>query len=490
MKALRDLSYRVKIPLAITAVIVMTEVVVTFALLSRAGADARTDLEASARNLIAILGRSLRDPLVRDDLWQAFEVIRTPLVARTAENPLQSIVVLDATGAVFVSSDPRTVPVTTESERLMPPLSILAGAVEAATPFRFLFDRTHGHVAAVGSVLADDEAVIGHVMLTFDADRYDDRVTSTLTDLGLISMLGLLVLIPLGWYWGKAMAEPLVRLAATLARVGTDPPADLVAALPRTGRDEIGALADSAAVMLRGLQRQHEMEREMLTAERLAAVGRVSAAIAHEINNPLGGMLNAVDTLRTHGMPDALTHRTLGLLQRGLQQIRSTVAALLVEARLDSPMLGPDDWDDLKTLIDPHAGELAIKVRWQIAAEMCAEDACIAVPAHLVRQLMLNLLLNACKAAGAGGTVLFDARLDSGALRVEVGNSGVQIPRQAMDRLFEPFVVATERDRGRGFGIGLWVCYQITHELGGAIDVSSEPGWTRFVICLPVPPSP
>ena len=79
---LRSLSYRIKIPLAITTVILLTEVVVTAALLWIAFSDARFDLEASARNLTSVLSRSLRDPLVRDDLWQAYEVIQTPLAAR------------------------------------------------------------------------------------------------------------------------------------------------------------------------------------------------------------------------------------------------------------------------------------------------------------------------------------------------------------------------------------------------------------------------
>ena len=72
------------------------------------------------------------------------------------------------------------------------------------------------------------------------------------------------------------------------------------------------------------------------------------------MNNPLGGMLNSVDTLAKHGKPDFLTRRTLGLLQRGLQQIGSTVSALLVEARLDSPAMGVSDWQYPKTLVQPQ----------------------------------------------------------------------------------------------------------------------------------------
>ena len=86
---LSDLDWRLKIPLALTAVIVLTELVVAAALVTRTLRDARAVLEASSRNLVTVLGRSLREPMVRDHLWQAFEVVSTPIAARTPDNPLK-----------------------------------------------------------------------------------------------------------------------------------------------------------------------------------------------------------------------------------------------------------------------------------------------------------------------------------------------------------------------------------------------------------------
>ena len=73
----------------------------------------------------------------------------------------------------------------------------------------------------------------------------------------------------------------------------------------------------------------------MIRSERLAAVGSLTTAIAHEIKNPIAGMLTAIDTASKHGRPDAFMQKTLGLLERGLNQIRKTVSALLVEGRVD-----------------------------------------------------------------------------------------------------------------------------------------------------------
>ena len=474
---LRSLSYRIKIPLAITTVILLTEVVVTAALLWIAFSDARFDLEASAKNLTSVLSRSLRDPLVRDDLWQAYEVIQTPLAARERDNALQSIVVIDRRGQVFVASDPDRFPVATPAHDLS--VLLPSGALDS---FKFSFPTDASEaVVAAAPILAEDGANLGTVILELDAGRFYDRLHATLWKLGLITLPGLLLLVSLGWWWGKRMAAPLSRLTSAVERVGRENPGLIAESLPPAGQDEIGELSSRFRLMLVDLARKEELEREMVKSERLAAVGRVSAAIAHEINNPLGGMLNSVDTLATHGKPDFLTRRTLGLLQRGLQQIGSTVSALLVEARLDSPAMGVSDWQDLKTLVQPQLEMKGLSLVWQVqTADL------IPLPAHQVRQLVLNLLLNAVKASADGGTVALSVSETARSLEVEVTNTGEPVPDDLLEHLFEPFSSTTERDGKRSHGIGLWVCYQIVSRLGGTIVAESRNGVTRFAATLPV----
>jgi signal transduction histidine kinase len=489
MKPLRDLSYRVKLPLAFSALIVLTELIVTAALLTRAFGDARGDLEASARSLTAVLSRSLRDPLVRDDLWQAFEVVRTPVAVRGPENPLQAIVVLDRRGRIFVSSDPERFPVAADSAQLgADERAITELGRSRADDFHFVFDSggRDGQVAAAAPIVSDDGERLGQVLLAYDAERYYARVRATLAQIVLISIPGLLALIPLGWFWGRRIAEPLGQLSGVLSRVGSEPSNAIRRALPEGGADEIGAVSAAAGLMLDGLARKEELEREVVRTERLAAVGRVAAAIAHEINNPLGGMLNALDTLGRHGRPDSFTQKTLGLLARGLQQIRATVAALLVEARFDSPALTVQDWSDLRTLIEPQLSARRLRLRWDVQQS----EASCPLPAHQVRQLVLNLLLNAVKAADDGGEVSLQVASAADALTIEVSNSGPGLPAAVRDHLFEPFVAAPDDGGGRSHGLGLWVCYQIVRQLRGTIEVRSEAPWTRFQVRLPLADSP
>ena len=484
------MSWRLKVPLAITAVILLTEVVVTTLLVTRALSDARRDLEASAESLSTLLARSLRDPLLRDDLWQAFEVVSAPLAARRSDSPLQGVVVLDASSQVFVSSEPRRLPLLASASALPEPLAGIA--IKAMGDSRFHFALGQGpagpELAAAGPILADDGSRLGTVVLDFDGAIYAERLRSAVIDVALVSVPGLLLLVPLGWYAGKRLAEPLAQMTHALARVSDESPEQVLKLLPPESGDEIGQLSTQARQMLDGLARKAALEREVMASDRLAAVGRVSAAIAHEINNPLGGMLNAIDTATRHGQPDAVSRQTFGLLQRGLQQIRATVGALLVEARLDSPRLIGQDWDDLLLLIQPDAAARGLQLQWQIEAWAEIEAP---LPAHEVRQLALNLLLNATAAAKSPeqgqAAVEFTVARAPGLLAIVVGNTGPALPPERLSRMFEPFVAAGTGEGLHRHGLGLWVCWQIVQRLEGSIDVASDGEWTRVSVSLPVP---
>lgn len=489
--SLRDVSWRLKVPLAITAVILLTEVVVTTLLVTRALSDARTDLEASAQSLTKLLARSLRDPLLRDDLWQAFEVVSAPLAARSSDSPLRGVIVLDAARLVFVSSDPRHIPVMTSAQALPEPLAPIAATAAAGAAFYFALGRGAAgpELAAAGPIVAEDGRRLGTVVLDYDGAVYAERVRSAVLDVALLSVPGLLLLVPLGWYAGKRLAQPLAQMAQAIARVGQESPEQVKRLLPPEAGDEVGQLSAQARRMLDGLARKAALEREVMASDRLAAVGRVSAAIAHEINNPLGGMLNAIDTATRHGNPDALSRKTFGLLERGLQQIRATVAALLVEARRDSPRLCGQDWDDLLLLIQPDAGTRGLQVLWQVEASASVDAP---LPGHEVRQLALNLLLNAVAAAqastpGERAAVEFTVARMPGLLAIVVGNTGPALAPERLARMFEPFVASGLEEGSHRRGLGLWVCWQIVQRLHGSIDVASDGEWTRVSVSLPVP---
>lgn len=478
-----NLSYRLKVPLALTAVIVLTEVALTATLLPWAFSDAKRDLRASANSLAKTLSLTVRGPLVKDELWRAYEIVQAPVATKDASSPLKDIVVLDARKQIYTSSQPRQYRVLAPASTLPAELRLALAAVQGGRE-RFYFNFPSyfatSNAAAAVPVRADDDSVVGYVLLSYEAHRLYDRVAAVLLKIVAVTVPGLLILLPLGWAWGNRIVKPLTSLAALMRKVGNEPPGELERQVEPRGSDEATQLARQFKKMLRQLDEKERLERQVLVAERLAAVGRVSAGIAHEINNPLGGMLNAVDTLSRHGNLDSFAHKTLGLLRRGLAQIRSTVGALLLEARLDSPALQPVDCQDLHTLIGPQLAEKSVKLEWDWSLRRA-----LPLPAHMVRQLILNLLLNAAKAVDVGGRVSVQGATVDGNLVVRVANSGQYIPGEELEHLFEPFSADGMSGDGKAHGLGLWVSYQIVNRLGGTISTSSEPGYTVFEVVLP-----
>jgi signal transduction histidine kinase len=225
------------------------------------------------------------------------------------------------------------------------------------------------------------------------------------------------------------------------------------------------------------LREKAALEREMVSSERLAAVGRLAAGVAHEINNPLGGMLLAIDTLRQRGVADGHTERTLALLERGLTQIQDTVSALLVEARRESHSLTVQDIEDTRTLVATQAGERGVRIEWDNGLKEP-----LALPSTLVRQVAINLLLNGVQSAPRGGRVTAAFRREPQELSITVTNDGEAMDGETLDHLFEPYYTRREG----GTGLGLWVTYQIVRQLGGEIRAGSSEDDTRFLVTLPL----
>jgi signal transduction histidine kinase len=232
--------------------------------------------------------------------------------------------------------------------------------------------------------------------------------------------------------------------------------------------------------MLQELEEKKSMQKQMLASERLAAIGRLTAGISHEINNPLGGMLNAISTYKKHGSGDAMTMKTLSLLERGLLQIRETVGALLVEARLESHALTRQDFEDARTLVTPEAQGKSAQLLW--SNEIVDP---LPLPSTQVRQILLNLLLNAVTAVEHKGRLECSIARVNGSLRMAIANDGRQISRERLDHLYEPFAAQNDEAAG-GSGLGLWVTYQLVQQLNGSIVADSQPAGTTFTVELPI----
>jgi signal transduction histidine kinase len=480
MFRLRDLSFRYKIPLRGSLLVVVTALFVTASLMFREYDELKSDLIASSASMARLLAKTLVTPLVHDDVWRAFEIINTPFhtAARGAEpQTAEMVTVLDALRRIYVSTQPARYPMLSDPVRANRDFGDLEHAITHYREFEpASVEIANSDKLYVVTPIVSDGVLLGTLVMGYSKSAFLPRFYGIAKRAAVITLLVIAVLLPASWYWAQRFARPLVDLAQSMGQVSARIPDDHEIRVEHS-RDELGQVGAAYKAMLKELREKESLKREIVVSERLAAVGRLSAGIAHEINNPLGGMLNAINTFKHHGSDDAITGRTLSLLERGLQQIKDTVAALLVEARVESHALSRQDIEDTHTLVVADAHAKGVRLAWE-------NDVLgtLAIGSTLVRQILINLLLNAVQAAERDGTVSCHVYRDSRELHIEVTNDGAHIPADRIGYLFEPFAAG----RAGGHGLGLWVTYQIIRQLAGDISVESEPGRTRFHVSLPL----
>jgi two-component system NtrC family sensor kinase len=476
---LSNVSYRYKIPASLSLVIIITALAVALPLISSTNNVTKQDLVDHALSLGKTVSRALQPALLHDDLWQAYEIVTTPFDQPQQQRLGQpAIVVLDTQGAVYVASDPKRFPPLQQLAGMGPLAAKLAATIARQSDAPLVLEDLDPKLTIMTvPVLSNDNTLLGTVILEYSRDIYQQRVLETVRKVAASTAITLLILVPLGWLWGKQIANPLLRLSAAIRQVTHAQPTAVAFKAP-AGKDEIAELGATFNTMVEGLQEKEALKEEVRASERLAAVGRLTAGIAHEINNPLGGMLNAISTYKRQWYPDvSFLERTMSLLERGLTQIRETVAALLVEARLESRALTRHDIEDVHTLLLPNVDGKRVRFDWK---NNLTEP--LPLPSTEVRQILLNLLLNAVDAVDANGRVSSAITPSQTELTVRVENDGASLNDHQLQHLFEPFA----ESRRKGKGLGLWMTYQLATQLRGRIDAQSQPGRTVFTVTLPI----
>lgn len=478
---LLDLSFRLKLPLLGAALIIVSALGVSSTLMVAGYGALRDDLRLNAELLGNALAPSLLRDMLHDDTWHAFETVSAPPRKTNDAAPVKAelLIVVDTDLNVFVSSHPRLAPVLVPLRSLGPEFVAVADLIAGSNPpdTRTL-DLPGSSRLYVLTPIANDRVRFGTLIIGVDKDFFLPRFYAIAGRGLLAGLLVLVLLLPVSWYWGRRLAQPLTQLTERMGEIGKRLPASIDPALYRYG-DELGRLFAVYNQMLVELRTKEEMEKQIVQSERLAALGQLAAGMAHEINNPLGGMLTAIDTLKCHGELDPQTQKTVDLIERGLTQIKETVGALLVEARLKSRNLGAHDIDDVLTLVMPqaHKKTLGIEAHNRLRGE-------VHLPATLVRQILINLLLNAIEASSPNGMVRCEIEADRERLHIRVANGGRIPSPEQIAHLFEPFFSVGEG--GAGLGLGLWVTYQIVQQLGGRVVASKEEEEMHFIVEIPL----
>lgn len=258
-------------------------------------------------------------------------------------------------------------------------------------------------------------------------------------------------------------------------------------------RDQHGAIVAIVSAMqdvgrLRELER-HRLQQVLFETEKLAATGRLAASIAHEINNPLEAVQNALYLLGTSLAKDGAERQYLSIAQRETQRMSRILRQMLGFYKPATAMADVD----VNVIIDEAESLVAKRVRQAkitMIRDLDPRLPKIRASADQVKQVLLNLFLNAVEATPQGGTLTVTTRygndldLPFDAVRIEVRDTGVGMDEEAQSRVFEAFY-STKQERGTG--LGLWVSHGIVQGHGGTMKVRSKPGrGTTFVVTLPV----
>jgi two-component system NtrC family sensor kinase len=341
-----------------------------------------------------------------------------------------------------------------------------------------------------------------------DAELADIRGRTILVVAGEVALLSALIIVLTRRFIGAPISR-LMEATAAVSNMQLDHPietrggselAELARSFDRMRERlrvtmaELGHLAQGLEAKVEERSAQLAVAREKLVqSDRLASLGQLAASVAHEINNPLAGVLNVARLMQRLLRDDGVPPERLEEFRRYLAQVASEttrasriVADLLAFSRRSRPGNGPADVNAVV-----HATLAVVRHKLDLAGVAVNLDLAPALPAvggdaSQLEQVVMNLVINGAEAMGAGGTLSIRSFpvASGGAVALEVRDGGAGIPASVLPRIFDPFF--TTKDAGAGVGLGLAVVYGIVKAHGGDIEVSSAVGaGTTFRVTLP-----
>lgn len=480
----RNWTLNTKLALTITAVVAGVSFTIGAVIVALDSQRFHDELGAKAVLLARSVAVTSPDSVLRNDAWSLFTSLKRMASGYLKENDsvshIHNAMILSPEGDVLSHLQPSMHPLglrydsNNEMEQ-----ALLEKALAVKKPAVLVGGGGEdGFLEGVVPFFSDDK-FLGVVRVQLSTEElYLKTQRSGFIVLGLTFCLVLLGSI-LGVGVSRYITKPLTEITNGL-EAATRGDFTSIKTVPVVDNAELGRLADSFNKMASEMVEKKKLEEQIAMSEKLVVLGRITAGVAHEVNNPLGGLLNCVNTLKKHASDPNILERYLPLLEKGLNRIKGIVGGLLFELKVEerTEVSDPLCLDEIKELVETEVKDRNIVLAWN---NRLTEDVRFNGPR--VQQIIHNLLKNAFEALPQGGNVYFSSHQEGDQLIFEVNDDGPGIPVNHRSHLFDPFFST----KTNGTGLGLWIVYRLVESMQGIINVESEiDRGTHFIITLPI----
>jgi signal transduction histidine kinase len=462
----------VKVPVLVAGLMVTAAVTTSQLVLWRFAADQESNLRLLTDTYLDGLSASILPALVRRNARELFDALDRARNSRYAGVEPRVAILELPNGAILASSEPRSFPVD--------------GAVPQALHERFAADDGLAVDPNTGSAWAArtlrvNGITLGRLFSELDITNSLRVRREVLFSLVLVNGCLTIAFALAGYFVLKRMLRPFGMLSRYVHQFREGRVEPISVDYRDNVASEFSQLFDQFNAMGNAVVERQRLAAQLAEQEKCAMLGRLASGMAHEVNNPLGGMLNAIDTIQVHGRDPAVLQASLDFLRRGLAGIGNVVNATLVTYKnaSETDLLTTVDLEDLRFLIQHEITARRLTLEWENGLE-----APVSIEGPAVRQIALNLLLNACAASAPGARVGMTAVCAGPELRIIVTDQGSGLPEE-LGSLLEQ-VVAGTAPWPESKGLGLWTTGQTVHRLGGTIKIEYPVVGTRVIVSLPI----
>lgn len=465
-QAFRRIPLSARVAFVAAGLMVILGLVASQLVLATLGRVQTERIRELATTHVEALSVALGPLVLRNDVWEVFDTLERA-ASTSDKGRILFTAVSNASGQVLAASDPLRAPVGSPFDEISRGAQNLD---ELSIPLTL--DNIQ-----VSAPLIYQNRMVGRITSELNVRDIVAERTRIARLLIWWNTIATVVLALVGFLTTRRMMAPVAHLAERM-RVSADEPQPISDRELLATEGEFGQLARTYNTMANAVREKAEAERRLAERERFVSLGRLSSSLAHEINNPLGGLLNATDTIQAYADNPDVVRKSAELLERGLRHLRDVARVTLEQNRIDreGSRASREDFEDLHLLIGPEIRRRAQRLVWEIEL---GEAVLARYPSAQLRQILLNLLLNACSAAGRAGEIGLRATEAENGVRFRVSNSGPGLTGAARQRLLSSDPVPP------GGGVGLRLVHDLVQDMNGSIDVRRISGANEIEVVLP-----